>query len=101
MTQGITLLIGALLSALVFLAWRAQETRDIPEQKTRAPRAEDMDADDLMQQAELDRLHRVDKHFDGRLDDLEFHRAVLFALLVVSLLADLAQLYDSLFGGGK
>lgn len=89
---------------VVYLVWIAgcflaglSITKDIPDQENRNPASAHLDHGDLLQQAELDRLHRVDKHFDARMDSLERQRVWLWVLIILGLLADLTQIWEGLF----
>ena len=72
----------------------AKDTRD---QSIRADAPVTLDQTDAAQQAELDRLHRVDGQFDSRLDKMETWSAWLWTGLFLSLLSDLSQLWEAFF----
>ena len=90
----ILLVLGVWLLAMVLIA--SGVSQDIDDQNRRNPVVGDLDAVDLGQQAELDRLHRVEKHFDTRLDRIEGSKLVLWALLILNTLANLAQILEAI-----
>lgn len=94
--QGLGL--AALLLFWLFLCFLGAQfaTRDIKEQVQRHPVPGNGDYTDVAQQAEIDRLHKVDRHFDSRLDRLERRDGLFWALLALNTLASIAQIVEVL-----
>ena len=90
------------MAAVVMLAWViacfaiavAQAEAETHDQRNRTPPASIMDGTDLLQQAELDRLSRVDKLTDKRLDR---HGYILWALVALNGAAAVAQILGVIF----